>query len=90
MSPRWPARSSSSRISGRGAYAGGLWAALVAGIVSAVGFGLEAVEADAGELPVILAVAGAVVALGGLVLAFFAWTFAHRQRRGRRGNGTPA
>ena len=68
----------------------GLWTALVAAIVSACGFGLEAVEAEVGELPVVLAVAGAVIALGGLVLAFLAWTFAGRQRRGRRSDGTPA
>jgi hypothetical protein len=68
----------------------GLWTALVAAIVSACGFGLEAVEAEVGELPVVLAVAGAVIALGGLVLAFLAWTFAGRQRRGRRSDGSPA
>jgi hypothetical protein len=68
----------------------GLWAALVCAIVSATGFGLEALDADFGVLPVILAVSGAVAAIGGLILAFLAWSFAERQRRGRRSDGTPA
>ncbi len=68
----------------------GLRTALIAAIVSGSGFGLEAIEAEVGELPLILAVAGAVIALGGLVLAFLAWTFAGRQWRGRRSDGSPA
>jgi hypothetical protein len=68
----------------------GLWAAVVSSIVSATGFGLEAVDADVGRLSVILAVSGAVAAIGGLLLAFLAWSFASRQRRGRRNDGTPA
>lgn len=67
----------------------GLRAAAIAAIVSATGFGLEAAEADVGDLPVILAVSGAVVAIGGLALAFIAWVWGDRQRRGRRNDGTP-
>lgn len=68
----------------------GLWGALISSIVSATGFGLEALGADLGHLPLILAVSGAVTAIGGLLLAFLAWAFASRQRRGRHSDGTPA
>jgi hypothetical protein len=60
----------------------GLRAALVSAFVSAAGFALEALDAGFGVLPLILAVSGAITALGGLILAFLAWTFADRQRRG--------
>jgi hypothetical protein len=59
-----------------------LRAALVSAFVSAAGFALEALDAGFGVLPLILAVSGAITALGGLILAFLAWTFADRQRRG--------
>lgn len=68
----------------------GLWAALVAAFASATGFLLEAIEADLGVLPLILAVSGAITVIGGLLLAFLAWINADRQRRGRRDDGTPA
>ncbi len=68
----------------------GLWAAAGSAVVAAAGFGLGALDTDLGVVPLILAVVGTVAALGGLVLAFVAWTFADRQRRGRHGDGTPA
>ncbi|MEY4880194.1 MAG: hypothetical protein RJB62_1663 [Pseudomonadota bacterium] len=61
----------------------GLWTALVSGIAAAIGFALEALDIDAGNLPVILAVSGIMIGLGGLVLAFLARGFSHQQRRGR-------
>lgn len=60
----------------------GLRAAVVAAFASATGFLLEAIEADLGVLPLILAVSGAITVIGGLILAFLAWTFSDRQRRG--------
>lgn len=60
----------------------GLRAALVSTFVSATGFVLEALEVALGVVPLILAVSGAITAIGGLLLAFLAWTFADRQRRG--------
>ena len=68
----------------------GLWAAVISAIAAGAGFGLEALDADLGILPLILAVSGTVTAIGGLLLAFLAWIFGERQRRGRRSDGTPA
>lgn len=68
----------------------GLWAAVISAIAAATGFGLEALDADLGILPLILAVSGTVAAIGGLILALLAWIFADRQRRGRHSDGTPA
>jgi hypothetical protein len=68
----------------------GLWAAVISAIAAGTGFGLEALDADFGHLPLILAVSGTVTAIGGLLLAFLAWIFGERQRRGRRSDGTPA
>jgi len=58
----------------------GLWAAVISAVIAGTGFGLEALDADLGILPLILAVAGTIAAIGGLVLAFIAWIFAERQR----------
>jgi hypothetical protein len=60
----------------------GLRAALVSAFAAGTGFLLEAIEADLGILPLILAVSGVIIAIGGLILAGLAWTFADRQRRG--------
>jgi hypothetical protein len=51
----------------------GLYAALIAALVSACGFLLNALKVDLGIVPLIMAVAGAVTALGGLILALLAW-----------------
>jgi hypothetical protein len=51
----------------------GLGAALVAGLVCAAGFALNALRVDLGIVPLVMAVVGAVTALGGLVLALIAW-----------------
>jgi hypothetical protein len=57
----------------------GLGAALVAGVICAGGFALNALRVDLGIAPLVMAVAGAVTALGGLVLALIAWRI-HVQR----------
>jgi hypothetical protein len=51
----------------------GLYAALIAALVSAGGFLLNALKVDLGIVPLVMAVAGAVTALGGLILALLAW-----------------
>jgi hypothetical protein len=51
----------------------GLTAALIAALVSAGGFLLNALKVDLGIVPLLMAVAGAVTALGGLILALLAW-----------------
>jgi hypothetical protein len=63
-----------------------LWAALVSAVVAAAGFALNAIGAELGELPLIMAVAGTVAGIGGLVLALIARSLAGHERRGR-GNG---
>lgn len=60
----------------------GLVAALIAGLVSAAGFALEAGDAELGEVPLVMAVAGAVSAVGGLVLALLAAAIGRFQREG--------
>ncbi len=61
----------------------GLWAAGVAATVAALGFLFNALKIDLGNAPVIMAVAGTVTALGGLVLA----GLAALQQRHERGDG---
>ncbi len=60
----------------------GLWGAGVSGAVAAAGFGLNALGLDLGEAPLVMAVAGTMFAIAGLVLALIASRFAARQRRG--------
>lgn len=68
----------------------GLRGGLVFAVIAGAGFALEALEAGLGIVPLIMAVSGVIFALGGLILAFLAWTFSVRQRRGRHRDGTPA
>jgi hypothetical protein len=60
----------------------GLIAAVLAGLVAAAGFALEAAEAELGIVPLVMAVAGAVSALGGLILALLASSIGRFQRQG--------
>lgn len=60
----------------------GLYGALACVLVAAAGFGLNAIEAELAELPLIMAVGGTVGAVGGLVLAFVAWILMMKQRGG--------
>ncbi len=53
----------------------GLIAAAVAGAVCAGGFALQALRVDLGVAPLVMAVVGAISAIGGLVLALLAWRF---------------
>ena len=57
----------------------GLGTALVAGLICAGGFVLNALPIDLGIVPLVMAVTGAVIGLGGLVLALIAWRI-HAQR----------
>jgi len=67
----------------------GLWAAGISAVAAAAGFGLNALGVE-GEIPLVLAVAGTIFAIGGLVLVLIAWTNKVRERRGRNSDGTPA
>ncbi len=60
----------------------GLWGAGVSALAAAAGFGMNALGIEAGVVPLVLAVCGVIFAIGGLVLAYIAWNFAARQRRG--------
>ena len=60
----------------------GLTTAIVCALVAASGFGLAAAGADLGDIPMIMAVVGMMVGLGGLILAVIAWRFHVRQHRG--------
>jgi hypothetical protein len=62
----------------------GLIAAAVCAILAAIGFGMEALDIEAGDVPLILAVVGVIGAIGGLVLAWLAYTLRGHQYRGRR------
>jgi hypothetical protein len=57
----------------------GLGTALGAGLICAGGFVLNAAGAKLGFVPLVMAVAGAIVGLGGLVLALIAWRI-HAQK----------
>lgn len=50
----------------------GLYVAGLGALVAAAGFGLEAIDARLGAIPLVMAVCGSMVALGGLVLALLA------------------
>lgn len=60
----------------------GLWIAGVCACFAAAGFALRARNQELANLPLVLAVAGTVLAIGGLVMAFLAWTLRARQRGG--------
>jgi len=60
----------------------GLWGALIFAAIGAAGFGLEALDADFGLVPLVMAVVGAVTAVGGLALAFVAWLLYRQQLQG--------
>ena len=62
----------------------GLTAAVVCALTAAAGFALEAAEVQLGSVPLIMAVAGTIIAIGGLILASIAWMFHARQHRGKR------
>ncbi|MGE0659527.1 MAG: hypothetical protein AB7O63_08545 [Reyranellaceae bacterium] len=62
----------------------GLWWAGIAAAIAALGFILDALQADLGEAPMIMAVAGTVAAPGGLLVALIAWLFHRGETRGRR------
>jgi hypothetical protein len=64
----------------------GLYAALIAALVSAAGFVLNVLKVDLGIVPLVMAVTGTITALGGLVLALIAWRIRAHQfgDRGRR------
>jgi hypothetical protein len=61
----------------------GLIGAVVFFLIAAGGFGLNAAKADLGDIPLYMAVVGTVTGIGGLVLAFTAWTLHMKQRRPR-------
>ena len=60
----------------------GLAVTIVCTVVAAAGFGLEAADVELGEAPVIMAVAGTMFAIGGLILALLAWMLHRQQHRG--------
>jgi hypothetical protein len=60
----------------------GLGTAIVCALVAAAGFALEAADLDLGVVPLIMAVAGTMFALGGLILAAIAWRLHVQQHRG--------
>ena len=65
----------------------GLTTAAVCALAAAAGFALEAAKVELGIVPLVMAVAGTMLALGGLVLALLAWMFylgQHGRRRQRR------
>ena len=62
----------------------GLWWAAIAAAIAALGFVLDALQADLGEAPMIMSVAGAVAAPGGLLVALIAWLFHRGETAGRR------
>lgn len=60
----------------------GLIIAAVAGLLAAAGFALADRNQELGNVPLFLAVAGTVSAIGGLVMAALAWSLRERQRHG--------
>ena len=62
----------------------GLWWAGIAAAIAALGFVLDALQADLGEAPMIMAVAGTVAAPGGLLVALIAWLSHRGETAGRR------
>ena len=62
----------------------GLTAAVVCALAAGAGFALEAAEVQLGIVPLIMAVAGTIFGVGGLILASIAWMFHLRQDGGTR------
>ncbi len=60
----------------------GLWIAGVFVCFAAVGLALRARNQELANIPLVLAVAGTIIAIGGLVIAFLAWALRRRQRGG--------
>jgi hypothetical protein len=62
----------------------GLWALGIGAVSAAAGFGLNALKVNLAEAPLVMAVVGVMVALGGLVLAGAATLLGRDERRDRR------
>ena len=60
----------------------GLWIAGACAGLAAIGFALRERNQALHDVPLFLAVAGTILAIGGLVMAFLAWTLRQRQRHG--------
>ena len=60
----------------------GLIGAVIAALISGAGFALEAGDAELGIVPLVMAVAGAVTAVGGLILATLAALIGRFQHQG--------
>jgi hypothetical protein len=60
----------------------GLIGAAVSASAAAIGFSLSGMNDALANVPLVLAAAGTMFALGGLVLAFLAWMFLMRQHEG--------
>jgi protein-S-isoprenylcysteine O-methyltransferase Ste14 len=60
----------------------GLVGAVVFIAIAAVGFSLSDMNEELAQAPLIMAVAGTMFAIGGLILALLAWLFEMRQRNG--------
>lgn len=60
----------------------GLRVAAVSAIVAGIGFALRERNSELADVPLIMAVAGAVIGVGGLVLAFLAFLLERQQRGG--------
>ncbi|MEX0808018.1 MAG: hypothetical protein WD044_04765 [Dongiaceae bacterium] len=59
----------------------GLIAFLVSAVVAAIGFGLEALDVEAGMLPLLMAITGVIAAIAGLILALLGWLLHLQQHR---------
>ena len=62
----------------------GLWGAGLGAVSAATGFGLNALKVDLAEAPLVMAVTGVMVGLGGLVLAGLATMLGRHERADRR------
>lgn len=59
----------------------GMGVALLSFVAAGVGFALREQNSELQNIPLVLAVAGTVLGLAGLVLAFLAWSFRQKQHR---------
>jgi hypothetical protein len=60
----------------------GLIAAVVSAATAALGLSLREMNDELANAPLVMAVAGTIFAIGGLVLAMIAWVFNKRQHEG--------